>query len=446
MEKLIKKLIIIVVIIILVIVSIIIGLIIFENYSKKHDANIIDDQENYAEEVEEQTTDLTENDFYTVNNYISQYFDVLNKNNSSYFGIDDNGEEIKVVSDDEIKTEILNLLSTEYINKNNITINNVYDFVDDIEEDVNFVPIDMALKSSNSQVQQFVVSGLLENINYNIIKVKYLIVNLDTVNSTYSVEPLEDNKYNNIDEVVIENQIKEIEPNDSNEFSYQMVTGEYIAQKYMDTFKRITLGNAGLGYQLLDEEYRNKRFGNEQNFQEYVQKNYNELLGIRCTKYLTNNYEDYEDYEELVCQDQYQNTYVFTITGVNEYTIKLDTYTLMTDNFMNSYNSSEDKDKVLMNIDKWIQMLNSRDYKNAYNYLDETFRNNNFGSEENFENYMRQNYSSHYEFEFTNNSEDNGVFVQDVNLKDVSDENNIKTLTVIMQLKEDYNFVMSFEI
>ena len=443
MEKLIKKLIIIVVIIILVIVSIIIGLIIFENYSKKHDANIIDDQENYAEEVEEQTTDLTENDFYTVNNYISQYFDVLNKNNSSYFGIDDNGEEIKVVSDDEIKTEILNLLSTEYINKNNITINNVYDFVDDIEEDVNFVPIDMALKSSNSQVQQFVVSGLLENINYNIIKVKYLIVNLDTVNSTYSVEPLEDNKYNNIDEVVIENQIKEIEPNDSNEFSYQMVTGEYIAQKYMDTFKRITLGNAGLGYQLLDEEYRNKRFGNEQNFQEYVQKNYNELLGIRCTKYLTNNY---EDYEELVCQDQYQNTYVFTITGVNEYTIKLDTYTLMTDNFMNSYNSSEDKDKVLMNIDKWIQMLNSRDYKNAYNYLDETFRNNNFGSEENFENYMRQNYSSHYEFEFTNNSEDNGVFVQDVNLKDVSDENNIKTLTVIMQLKEDYNFVMSFEI
>lgn len=443
MEKLIKKLIIIVVIIILVIVSIIIGLIIFENYSKKHDANIIDDQENYAEEVEEQTTDLTENDFYTVNNYISQYFDVLNKNNSSYFGIDDNGEEIKVVSDDEIKTEILNLLSTEYINKNNITINNVYDFVDDIEEDVNFVPIDMALKSSNSQVQQFVVSGLLENINYNIIKVKYLIVNLDTVNSTYSVEPLEDNKYNNIDEVVIENQINEIEPNDSNEFSYQMVTGEYIAQKYMDTFKRITLGNAGLGYQLLDEEYRNKRFGNEQNFQEYVQKNYNELLGIRCTKYLTNNY---EDYEELVCQDQYQNTYVFTITGVNEYTIKLDIYTLMTDNFMNSYNSSEDKDKVLMNIDKWIQMLNSRDYKNAYNYLDETFRNNNFGSEENFENYMRQNYSSHYEFEFTNNSEDNGVFVQDVNLKDVSDENNIKTLTVIMQLKEDYNFVMSFEI
>lgn len=443
MEKLIKKLIIIVVIIILLIVTVIIGMVIFENYSKRNDENIIDDQENYSEEHEEQSADITENDFYTVSNYISQYFDILNKENSAYYGKDDDGNFVKVFSDDEIKTEILNLLSTEYINNNDITINNVYDFVDDIEEDVNFVPIDMALKSSNSQVQQFVVSGLLENINYNIIKVKYLIVNLDTVNSTYSVEPLEDNKYNNIDEVVIENQINEIEPNDSNEFSYQMVTGEYIAQKYMDTFKRITLGNAGLGYQLLDEEYKNKRFRNEQNFQEYVQKNYNELLGIRCTKYLTNNY---EDYEELVCQDQYQNTYVFTITGVNEYTIKMDTYTLMTDNFMNSYNSSEDRDKVLMNIDKWVQMLNSRDYKNAYNYLDETFRNNNFGSEENFENYMRQNYSSHYEFEFTNNSEDNGVFVQDVNLKDVSDENNVKTLTVIMQLKEDYNFVMSFEI
>ena len=194
MEKLIKKLIIIVVIMILLIVAVIIGMVIFENYNKENDANIIDDQGNYAEEHEEQPTSITENDFYTVNNYISQYFDILNKNNSLYFGIDDNGEEIKVVSDDEIKTEILNLLSTEYINKNNITINNVYDFVDDIEEDVNFVPIDMALKSSNSQVQQFVVSGLLENINYNIIKVKYLIVNLDTVNSTYSGDPYEGNK------------------------------------------------------------------------------------------------------------------------------------------------------------------------------------------------------------------------------------------------------------
>lgn len=442
MEKLIKKLIIIVVIIILLILAIIIGIVIFNNNKNENDTNIIDDQGNYAEE-QEQLTKITENDFFTISNYISQYFDILNKENSAYYGKDDDGNFVKVVSEDEIKTEIFNLLSTEYVDRNNITTNNVYDFVDDIEEDVIFVPIDMELKKSNSQVQQFAVSGLLENINYNIEKVKFLIVNLDIVNNTYSIEPLEDNKYNNINEVIIEKEINEIKPNDSNEFSYQMVTAEYLAQKYMDTFKRIILGNAGLGYQLLDEEYRNKRFENEQNFEEYIQKNYNELLGLRCTKYLINNY---EDYEELVCQDQYQNTYVFTITNVNEYTIKMDTYTLMTDNFTNSYDSSEDKDKVLMNIDKWIQMLNSRDYKNAYKYLDETFRNNNFGSEQNFENYMRQNYPNHYTFEFTDTSEDNGVFVQEVRLLNVENKNDIQIIKIIMQLKENYNFVMSFEI
>ena len=446
MEQVVKKMIIAVFIIIIIILLIIVGIVVSNKYHQKNNLEIIDDEGNYSEQHDEENTEsvsITESDFYTVTNCVSQYFDIINTNNPAYMGKDDNGNFVKVISDSEIKAEIYDILSTEYINKNNISKNNVYNFVDNIKEELIFVPIDMKQKITNTPVQEFMVSGLLEDQEYKIKKVKYLIVNLDTANKTFSVEPLEDNKYNNLDEIIIENDISEIQVNDNNEFSYQMITSEDVAQKYIDTFKKIILGNAKLGYQLLDEEYKNQRFEDEENFEKYVQKNYNELISIRCVKYLVNNYDNYKEY---ICQDQYNNFYIFTVNNTSEYTVKMDTYTLITDNFKNTYDSANDQNKILMNVDKWVKMLNSRDYKNAYKYLDETFRQNNFKTEDDFENYMRQNYSSHYEIEFLNNSEENKVFIQEIRLKDIDNETNNKDFKIIMQLKENYDFVMSFEI
>ena len=98
----------------------------------------------------------------------------------------------------------------------------------------------------------------------------------------------------------------------------------------------------------------------------------------------------YDEYSEYVCRDKYQNLYIFRAKNPLDYTVLLDTYTITTDNFKTTYDKSSEEYKVAMNIDKWIQMINSRDYTSAYNCLDETFRNNNFGSEEAFEKYMKE--------------------------------------------------------
>ena len=98
-----------------------------------------------------------------------------------------------------------------------------------------------------------------------------------------------------------------------------------------------------------------------------------------------------------------------------------------------------------MNIDRWNSMLKVRDYTNAYNLLDETFRKNNFDTVEKFENYMRENFPSHYELTYSNYSEENGIKIQEVVFKDM-DSDEQKSLNIIMKLEEGTDFVMSFSI
>ena len=60
-----------------------------------------------------------------------------------------------------------------------------------------------------------------------------------------------------------------------------------------------------------------------------------------------------------------------------------------------------------------------------------------------FENYMNTNYKSTYDLEYSTYSEENGVYVQNIILKDKKSQDS-KNVTIIMKLENDYKFVMSF--
>ena len=101
----------------------------------------------------------------------------------------------------------------------------------------------------------------------------------------------------------------------------------------------------------------------------------------------------------------------------------------------------------MMNVDKWVQMINNRDYTAAFNVLDSNFRNNKFGDVEEFENYMRENYPLHYKAQYSDYTEENGTYTLDILLIDVTGKDNEqKQITAIMQLKDNYEFVMSFNV
>ena len=195
----------------------------------------------------------------------------------------------------------------------------------------------------------------------------------------------------------------------------------------------------------MNQEYRNKRFGNYETFSKYVDNNLQDIAKLSFTQYLVNNYDGYKEY---VCKDKYENLYIFHETAVMDFTLMLDTYTLDNEKFLEKYNSSDDQYKVAMNIDKWIQMLNCRDYSSAFKVLDETFRTDNFANDvDKFEAYMRQYFPDHYELDFGEFSEETGTYIQDITLKDITGQNEEEiSKTIYMELGEGTDFVMSFNL
>ena len=392
------------------------------------------------EDVSSDVEKIERAEYNIVSNAVTTYIQTLDMNNSRYFGQDESGNLIDIVSENEKMQFILNLLSSDYISQNNITTQNLQEFVETKEEQLIFVPIEMK-KLADENISTFVTYGIVENLNYELNDEVTLIVNIDFNNRTFSIEPTTQN----YDEITnIAQNMTSIEQNDNNQYSIPIINNENIVRDYINQYKRLVLVAPELVYEKFDETYRNERFGSLENFQNYISKNADEIKSISLDEYLVNTYEGYTQY---IGRDKYDNVYIFNENSVLDFTIQLDTYTILTDNFKTTYDEGNDMQKVRMNIDRWVEMINNRDYHTAYKYLDETFRNNNFGSEEAFEQYMRENFPLHYKLQVGNFEETNQTYTQYIVLTDITEESDEQIEnTIIMQLKDDYDFVMSFSV
>lgn len=429
------------IIVTLIIIIVSLCTIIFLKYKENNvdtDIDVSDYDANMEKNEKEELNEREQKDMvYTVEQCVNSYLDVINTNNSIYYGTNENGELIKLVNENE---SIYNILSNKFKTQNNISIDNIENYVEKQESDVFFIPLDMKY-IKNDNLIKYLTHGYITDSGYNYIKDIILIVNLDFDNNTFSIEPVDDEAdFDNFE--LDKNDMEQIEKNNNNVFKYVQATQEEISKKYLDYFKKMALSNTEELYNYLNEEYRDKRFENLENFQKYIENNRDTIKTLTLQKYLLNSYEGYDEY---VCTDELENLYIFREYGPLDYEILLDTYTIPTEKFKETYDKSGDQYKVAMNVDRWIQMINNRDYKTAYSYLDETFRNNNFGSEEAFEQYMRERYPSHYDFELGESTETNGTYTQTIDLTDILGEDGaVIENTIIMQLLDNYEFVMSF--
>lgn len=380
--------------------------------------------------------------FYTVINCVNTYIDKININNSSYYGRDENDNYTIIVSNENINKNIYDLLSEEYINDKGITIENLKNKTETIEQKAIFVPLKMNV-IINNVIEKYVVYGFTTDINSNFIKEMYLYINLDITNKTFSIEPIENKEIKSIDEIEIINNNKAIEKNDNNIVVEAKINNEYLCQRYMDYYKKISLASPKLAYKYLDNDYKEKRFGDYETFKKYLQDNKEKIVGINLKEYLV---EYYDEYSEYVCKDKYDNLYIFDEKGILDYTIKLDTYTIPTEKFKETYEKAEDYKKVQMNIDKFFQMINRQDYTNAYNCLAQSYRNNYFKTEEDFIKYAKNNFFTYNKISFQKNEQKGeGLYVFKVRLEDITGQSTEKKeTTVIMQLYDNFEFEMSF--
>ncbi len=410
-------------------------------------------EDNIQEEIEQFDSGLQyeENDngfqilndpnvFFSVMESLDTYFEILEFDieNMEYIN------HYEIEDEDSLKQVILqNMLDKTYVMENNINENNFYEYIPLMNYGYKVIPIELRVRYE-ADGTIYIASVYIENMEVNQLEKKYYIIRIDQDNFTFSIEPVKGN-IESIDDIQVVDTNLKIENHIYNKFSIKTISTEELIRKYMSYFMNILINHTEIAYEnYLDDEYKKKRFGELGELMEFVNNNKEELNEIVPSQYLV---EFDDNSKKYVILDQFQNTYEFYETETMVYKVRLDNYTIMPDNFKETYDSSNEQYKVRMNIDKWIDMINNRDYHTAYKYLDETFRNNNFGSEENFEQYMREHFPLHYQLQVGEITQTNQIYTQYIILTDITGETDEKIEnTIIMQLQDDYNFVMSFEV
>ncbi len=165
------------------------------------------------------------------------------------------------------------------------------------------------------------------------------------------------------------------------------------------------------------------------------------LIKSNLVSYMTTT--TYEGKTEYICLDQYGNYYIFTENAIMDYTVILDTYTIDLPEFTEKYDNGTEQQKVALNIDKFMQSINAKDYKYAYGCLADSFKNNYFKTQEEFENYARENFYESNTVGYNEFNTQGDVYTYSVILTD-KNTGEQKTKTFIMRLGEGTNFEMSF--
>lgn len=353
--------------------------------------------------------------------------------------------------DQSIKQEningIINLLDEEYISYNNITKENITEYLPKMDQiTVNIDDMYETQKTNNMYI--YVVYGQIRGANSEDFS---MIVKIDMKSRTFKIllKDYVSEKYPNIkeSEYININCPQQIEANDNNKFVYKAVENETYANDFFNTFKYNLLYNSKVAYENLDDEYRTKRFPTFEEFEKYIKDNRKKILEMSLDSYV---YEQNQETGQVkyTCQDTNGNYYIIKQIATLKGKIILDTYTLDLPEFITKYNESDNRIKVALNIEKIKEAINVKDYQYVYNKLDETFKNNNFKDKAELQNYLTTNLYEENTFEYKDVQKVDNVYIATVivtNKKKLNAQS--KEMQVIMKLTEttDYRLSFSFE-
>lgn len=108
-----------------------------------------------------------------------------------------------------------------------------------------------------------------------------------------------------------------------NEYISVVMSDEDMARIYLNSYINKMVTNTEEAFYLLDEEYRNLKFGSLNNYVDYV-------YSLRYSSYNVASYfkKELDDYTIYGVYDQYDNFYAFKVKGVMQYSVYLDNYTV----------------------------------------------------------------------------------------------------------------------
>ena len=378
----------------------------------------------------ELSNNITRYDYYNVKYCAEKYQEAIN--------------ELLRNKNNENKSRLYQILDEQYISINNIVENNVDGIIANYQQSEIYIDQILSTQLSDA-VKAYVVKGktIVNNSRNDCV----LIIKLDFLNNTFSVYPYEfcvERGYNNTEtggNLNIQN-VDSIAKNNSNVYEDQSNSVESIAFSYYDKLKADFLYDPEYLFSILDEEYRDKRFENYEDFINYINLN-RELISKAAISQYSREYND--GYVQYLVVDTYNNHYLFNETSVLNYTVLLDDYTIETEDFKTKYASASIESKAITNADKVMKMINSKDYESIYNLLDETYRTNNFATLDTFIQYINTAFYNANYYTISNVSEQGSYYLITVTCKEnASASAATKENRMIISIGEGTNFTMSF--
>lgn len=441
----IKKIIIILSIIVVIIIMVLVAI----SINSEESDFINDDLQDTEDFIYKKETSLQllddRMDFYAVreatNKYYSHYMMIFNP---EYYAMTYDKDEIKEFENNNITT-LYNMLDQEYVKTEAVNIDNIKSKLNNMKPStINITKIFVSEKTDNISI--YVVQGMLRERNNEKISSFEILIKIDSSNGTFSVLPSEYVKenYKAIElgkEIEIEIQ-ETIPKNANNAVNFRIVEEEtYVKDLYSHLKSKIQYFTEQL-YDTLDEEYKKIGFENIEDFKEYIENYEKEYSGMQLAKYqkiLQDNYTQY------IFIDKNENYYILKEIAPFQYTVMLDNYTIPTNEFTEEYNKQAEAEKVVLNIKRFFMGIDDKNYGYSYSVLAESFKNNKYPTKNEFVNYVKQNFFEENEIEYINYEKENGVYIYKVKVKDASGNNeNEKTLNIILRLKDGTNFEMSF--
>lgn len=274
-------------------------------------------------------------------------------------------------------------------------------------------------------------------------KGEYYIVKVDIDSLKYSIEKVEEQEYKNAKEGKIK--VDKLGKDTKEEFEYLMITEEDMCRIYLQRFNQLQIENSREAYELLEENYKKERFPSYSDYEEYVDQLKNQLEESVLSKYSV---EYFDSYTQYIIVDIYNRSYTIEATGVMNYKIKLDNYTIKIADYEKNYEKLDEQEKVMSNVYIFLQMINTKDYRHAYELLDETFRRNNFATLDEFKRYVNEKFFNYnIDSDKAKIKTEGKYYLYETQIfENNSRASEKKELTIIMLLKEGTDFVMSFNL
>ena len=440
-------------------IILILSLVILYMYQKKEENSDETEKGNKGTSFEQYANTFKEvdnkNEYFAIKNIINKYFLYVQQINGDIFIDESKLQNSKTDTINNLKNEGINfikdVLDDEYKKEFNISDEFILDDVkkftkssgkyDQIGISYN-INIDKIYRIELIKDQNiFLVNALIDDKEFN------SIIKLDWKNNTYSLF-LDDyiTKYHYTKDMN-KNNIKistnEIKATDNNKFSNNIIDDDTMAREYFSIQKNNILHNIKKEYELLDKQYSEKRFKNYDDFEEYAKEMEESLSTAYLIKYQVQHEDNRDIYNLIDSNNQFYS--IIVSDSLLNYTVKLDDYTILTDDYINSYKKLSNRDKVFTNIEMFVKMINNKDYNSAYNVLDNTFKQNNFSNADEFKNYIKSNF-----FDISiikskaNITKEGNYFICTVDLEDGSNLSETKKKSFVVALGEELDYSMSF--